>query len=229
MKRCVCFGVLWRSLVFGITLLTVAHADVAQKSVQLAPGGGRMTEEGAYTHTAVGDAAGGVVSVSGSQVHQSGFFGGAVIRPDAVNALGVPVEISSDNDGDQLSDLDELTGTAFGGYAATDPNAADTDGDGMADGDEASAGFDPMDSNHRPAITLIPQGQEGLFTVEWVGRGGGTTNQIVWSRSLEPSTFTNVLVSTNLTAGAAPWFKTVSQASGSLGSDDLRYFRLIIK
>ncbi len=71
--------------------------------------------------------------------HRAGFLQAvAVRRPDLdTDGDGVPDELDRDNDGDGLFDIDEITGAAFGGHAATDPNNPDTSGDGMSDGDKA--------------------------------------------------------------------------------------------
>ncbi len=60
-----------------------------------------------------------------------------------------------DADDDQVSDLDEIN------IYGTDPNVADTDGDGAADYDEIWAGSDPLDAAIFPAMQAGPDpGQE---------------------------------------------------------------------
>jgi hypothetical protein len=53
----------------------------------------------------------------------------------------IDVPTDADHDG-LLSDAEELAGT--------DPNVADSDGDGHDDGVEVDAGFDPMDADDHP-------------------------------------------------------------------------------
>ncbi len=55
------------------------------------------------------------------------------------------IEVPTDADHDGLLSDEEA---AHG----TDPNVADTDGDGHSDGDEVSAGFDPTDLDDHPYL-----------------------------------------------------------------------------
>lgn len=66
-----------------------------------------------------------------------------------------------DSDGDGLSDEAETT-TFF-----TDPNRADTDGDGVGDGDEVASGTDPLDpSSYFRILALRPEPPAGVW-IEW--------------------------------------------------------------
>jgi hypothetical protein len=87
---------------------------------------------------------------------------------------------ATDADGDWLTDFEELTGiddpaTTYPGTAApvdpggfkSNPNLADTDGDGVGDGGEAACGTDPTD--RRDVLRLLairPLGGEGV-ELEW--------------------------------------------------------------
>ncbi|NCC52812.1 MAG: hypothetical protein EOM20_16575 [Spartobacteria bacterium] len=165
------------------------------------------------------------VSAQGGIEHHSGFLSGIAIRPEAVNSAGIPVERTSDNDNDGLSDVDEISGAAFGGHARTDHNLADTDGDGMSDAQEAQHMYDPLDPAHRPWINAITYAQPQM-RIEWIGRGGNTTNTIVWSDVLAVGVFTNELVVTNLLSGAAPWYKTTNVYEWNWAGTGRRYYRL---
>jgi hypothetical protein len=165
------------------------------------------------------------ISVEGDIEHHSGFLTGIPIRPGVVNAKGTPVELTSDNDRDGLSDIAEITGDAFSGHAQTDPDTADTDGDGMSDGREAEYMYDPRDPMHRPWINGITY-TEPRMSIEWIGRGGNTTNTIMWSDILAPGVFTNALVVTNLPGGTAPWYKTTNTYEWNWAGNGRRYYRL---
>lgn len=153
------------------------------------------------------------VSTNDRLLLYAGFLGGAFIRPSLLSVHGVPVEADPDNDGDLLEDAAEVSGDAFNGYATTDPNNPDTDSDGMSDYAEAIGMFDPNDDGHVLQIRALQKLNENEWVLEWVGRGGGTTNMILSSYDLLAGGFTNVLLSTNVTGGMAPWYKMTNSYS----------------
>lgn len=67
-------------------------------------------------------------------LNSSGFLHG-----DTINS-----SISTDTDGDGLTDWQELTGLAFSPTTPTAFLVADTDGSGLSDGGESLAGTDPL-------------------------------------------------------------------------------------
>ncbi|MEZ5561082.1 MAG: right-handed parallel beta-helix repeat-containing protein [Pseudomonadales bacterium] len=73
------------------------------------------------------------------------------VDPDTDND-GIPNSVDTDDDGDGLSDVDEIT--VFG----TNPLRADTDGDGLSDGREVELELDPLDPNDCPAELCPPAG-----------------------------------------------------------------------
>jgi len=72
---------------------------------------------------------------------------------------------NADTDDDGLSDGDEVR--TFG----TDPTQADSDGDGADDGDELAAGTDPNDPSSRFRIVSI---ERGSTTITWTTVHGRT-------------------------------------------------------
>jgi hypothetical protein len=81
-------------------------------------------------------------------------------------AEGVLLNADDDADGDMIPDAWE---TNTGTYTSpddtgTDPNSADSDGDGVNDGEEVLAGFDPTDPTSTPA-------QEGVPAAGLIGLG----------------------------------------------------------
>ncbi len=63
----------------------------------------------------------------------------------------ISVTTSNDSDGDGLSDDYENT-TVYPGGGTTDPLSSDSDGDDIDDGDEIAAGSDPMNSDNTPPV-----------------------------------------------------------------------------
>lgn len=86
---------------------------------------------------------------------------------------GVVDEFDVDDDGDSLSDRDELQGIGFDPPTSTDPMEADTDHDGVDDSIERYAGTNPRDSASFLGITSIQQ-SEGQIIVKWQAREGET-------------------------------------------------------
>ncbi|MFT5412587.1 MAG: hypothetical protein ACI9NC_005336, partial [Verrucomicrobiales bacterium] len=86
----------------------------------------------------------------------SATFGGGEIRGQVLLQTTNPV--SSDSDGDGLSDFDEIN--TYG----TNPTLADTDGDGDSDPVELELGTDPNDAaDVNPAGTIVFTGEIGEF------------------------------------------------------------------
>lgn len=95
--------------------------------------------------SAVGQSGGYAFSSGGTVLHYGGFVGACTLLPSLdTDGDGIANELDNDNDGDDLSDADEVMGTPWLPATATsNPNEADTDGDGAPDGDEAVAGTHP--------------------------------------------------------------------------------------
>jgi len=72
----------------------------------------------------------------------------------------------SDTDGDGLTDGQEVN------IYSTDPNNPDTDGDGFNDGEEVSSGYDPLDPNSNPYITVIIVTVSIIIVVIMIASGG---------------------------------------------------------
>ena len=168
------------------------------------------------------------VSSSGAFTHYSGFIGGAFIRPGTTNIHGVAVEADPDNDDDGLTDTAEVSGSAFGGHAHTDPNAADTDDDGMSDADEAAGMFDPNDPDHRLAILSLAQ-SNGSLRITWIGKGGDTTNAVLWSSDVVAEELTNVLHRAAYAGGDSPWFKMTNAHEWAAGGVTRGFYRVEIE
>ncbi|MBU0677303.1 MAG: hypothetical protein KJ626_04230 [Verrucomicrobia bacterium] len=165
-----------------------------------------------YRHVGAGMQPGGVlVSTNDPIVNHAGFLqAGSVKYLDKdTDADGIPDELDEDNDNDALSDRDEIDGSAFSGHASTDPNNPDTDNDGMSDTDEARGMYDPLDPNHRLEVTAIAETNHEM-TVQWIGKGGGTTNILTWSDDPTSSPVTNVLTKGPYSGGEYPWYKATN-------------------
>lgn len=193
-------------MVLGVAVATGAPN---QDSCVTSGAGGWSSNTTQRTVSCVGQPGEAGVSANRRYTHYAGFIGGAFIQPGTTNSRGVALEADPDNDDDGLSDSDEVTGSAFQGYASTNPNAADTDGDGMSDADEAAGMYDPNDANHLLAITAMDRSGENV-TLQWIGKGGGTVNTILWTDDLLTGPPTNVLHSAVFAGGVAPWFKATN-------------------
>jgi hypothetical protein len=111
-------------------------------------------------------------SASSAHLHHSGFLQAFTLRPGLdVDGDGVADEHDPDNDNDGLSDALELSGGAFDPPSASDPQRADSDGDGAPDGGEADAGTDPADAQSTFQIVGIAV-NGGQVAVVWTSRAG---------------------------------------------------------
>ena len=85
---------------------------------------------------------------------------------DAVNF----VHTGPDTDGDGLPDAYETLSTLPAPLGRTNPLVADTDGDGINDGDEVSLGLNPLVSNV-PVINSMSM-VDGRLNISWTGTAG---------------------------------------------------------
>lgn len=76
-----------------------------------------------------------------------------------------------DQDGDRLTDWDELTGVASAPLMPSSSAVSDSDGDGLTDGEETMVGTNPLDA--RSLLSIVDAHSDGSsVTVTWLARGG---------------------------------------------------------
>ncbi len=219
-----------RALIAGSLLLvfssSLARTAPEQEMSVVSGCGGWSSNATVRTACVAGQSGTTGVSGNGRYTHYAGFMGGAFIRPGVTNADGVVLELDPDNDDDGLTDQDEVSGSAFSGHASTDPNKADTDGDGMDDAAEAAGMYDPNDAGHSLAIVVLEKDGASL-TLKWVGKGGGTENTVLWCDDLLVEPTTNVLHSAPYAGGVSPWFKSTNEHTWIESAAPSRYFRVM--
>lgn len=139
-------------------------------------------------------------------IHWGGFLAAGVWRPQQdTDGDGLADEWDLDNDGDRLWDREELDGSAFQGFAVTDPMSADTDADGMNDLAEAMGMFDPLDPDHNLRITGFSLADTNKV-LRYMTRGGGAA-QYLMMRTNWTTGAAALLQHKNLTGGDPPWHK----------------------
>jgi hypothetical protein len=89
---------------------------------------------------------------------------------------------SADSDGDGIFDGDEV------GLYGTDPMLADTDGDGKSDASELGAGTNPLANGSYFRVTSLTRTPQGGMTLQWTGEAG-RTYRVFRSRELGTGNF----------------------------------------
>lgn len=118
---------------------------------------------------------------------------------------GLPDELNPDNDADNLLDEQELAGTSFDPQTETDPNRADSDGDGSRDDAEALAGTDPWDEDSFLHLTANAPIDLNDYRIEWPGRAGRTYRLSAGPDLNRPGDFVPLAVLSAPGPGAGPW------------------------
>ena len=195
--------------------------------------GGWAAYKDTHVLTAAGQPGGIAVSAHAGAgwIHQGGLLGGYVANPSLdTDKDGIVDEIDGDNDGDGISDLDEITGTAFEPVTATNPNSADTDGDGHSDAEEQFAGTNPTDGEHYLRFTDIADvGNE--LAVSWLARSN-RVYALYWEDDLVAfPAFTGLVQTIHVTSpGTGPWQVTTGTShlgiAPALPSPDGAHFRI---
>ena len=155
---------------FLLFALNAAHADYTNVSSVL-DGAGARSSAGSYSNiSAVAQPGGVAVSSGGGLVNYAGFLNTFVLQPGLdTDGDGLADENDLDNDDDRLTDEQEIAGSEFAPTTPTKVNVADSDGDGIADGDEAVAETNPDDINANLKITSIEQVGADI-DVTWIAR-----------------------------------------------------------
>lgn len=204
-----------RNTVITVSLLTAswAFAQFTNKSSVL-DGSGTTSTGGAFTNISAAGQPGGISSsTAGGMVNQAGFLNTFSLKPGLdTDGDGVADEVDPDNDNDGLADASEVGGSGFNPATVTQVNVADTDGDGVLDGWEATAGTDPTNPNAYLEIVAISNTPSGKG-VAWLARGNNEKTYIVHARSTLTGTTSTVIFSNTVAGGSAPWFAITNSLS----------------
>ena len=187
-------------------------------------GSGTMSSGGSFTNISAAGQPGGIsVSSGGTYVNQAGFLNTFSIKPGLdTDGDGVADELDQDNDNDKLADTAEVAGSGFSPTAPTLVNIADTDGDGVMDGFEATAGTDPNNASAFLKLVAISNSVGGKG-VAWLARGNNQKTYIVRARPQLTSTVSTVVFSNTVAGGLSPWFAVTTAVAHASASNTLFY------
>jgi hypothetical protein len=207
----------WRSMCFITAFCGVATSRGEYRQLSsVHDGSGVMSTNTvtlgpvAYRHVSAASQPGGIfTSTNGAIVNHAGFLQAVDIKRPGLDTDGDGVidELSTDNDGDALTDGEEIEGSEFDPATATLVNNPDTDGDNVPDGQEASAGTDPTDEDAFLQITAL-ENRGGDKALWWTARDGKQYR--ILSADGNHAYPTNVEGTVTAAGGAAPWFETIS-------------------
>jgi hypothetical protein len=191
-----------------LLLLTAAPGYGALTNTsQVVDGAGAWSSGGTYSNVnAVAQPGGVSISRNGSMINYAGFLNTVALRPALdTDGDGIINEYDPDNDGDDLEDSEELSGSEFSPTTVTDLNDADSDDDGMSDGEESVAGTDPLDVNALLAITAVTDLTNGT-QISWLARSN-KTYEVLWRTSLtNAGDYTSMDTVTVSAVAAGPWY-----------------------
>ncbi len=201
-------------------LLTASPAAVEQTS-SVVDGSGGLSAGGSYENISAAGQPGGIsYSTAGGLQNYAGFLGTFILRPDLVDPNGLPHELSADNDGDGLTDTDEILGSAFNPSTPTDPNNADTSGDGISDWKHSVAGTDPTGTNTFLRILSIERDVDDV-TITWLSRQDKNYNILYAADNHDYPV--NFLTNAVGSAGVGVWQVSTNTLT-SQPADDVRTF-----
>jgi hypothetical protein len=192
-----------------VLFIFTSFGDAAvEQTSSVMDGSGNRASAGALVNISAAGQPGGVrVSTGGTVVNYAGFLGTFSLQPTLdTDGDGLADEVDTDNDNDQVSDEDEISGLAYGLRATTDPNLADTDGDGVTDGEEQFADTNPRDITmflHIIDMTRNPR------VLTWLARGGMSYRVYRLDDLMTgpPGTYLDTVVAGG---GVPPWYETTA-------------------
>ncbi|MDD4735598.1 MAG: thrombospondin type 3 repeat-containing protein [Kiritimatiellae bacterium] len=202
-------------LLSGVLIFPVHAVEEVSRAMNAAGGKGASAQYVNTSVTGLGMPIGFISSAS--FINHSGF-----LHP--TNDLSTSVQ---DSDGDDLTDWQEVSGSAFEPTTPTGINASDSDGDGFSDGDEALAGTNPLDAANLLYLTRFWR-EGGYQLVSWQGREGHSYQVL-----RAPTIFdlqTNAVVMAEMTGGAGmgAW-QTVECNASNTAPDDVAFYQVRLK
>lgn len=204
------FDMKWFALTLALAAAYPAHAEYRLINRTIAGVGGQSSGVLYQNHAAGSQASGIAYSRTGSPVilqNYAGFMGTFSLMPHRLAVDGLPHELSADNDGDGLFDDTEIIGSAFNPATPTDPNRADTSGDGVSDGAHAMAGTDPTSTESFLRILGIEHTASDI-ALSWLARQD-KTYRVVYT-DLSHAYPTNLLMTVSGGPGHGPWQVTTN-------------------
>ena len=206
MKNIVCFVFL---LLAGSSVVSAQYTNMSD----VLDGSGVTSSGGGYTNISASGQPGGISQSmagtlplnSGTIVNQAGFLNTFLLHPNQLSVHGIPVEIDPDNDGDGLSDIQEITGSAFTPATPTDPNNPSTSGNGVSDSQAAAAGVNPLDPNAAFKIISVTNASGQVF-VTWRAHGNSERKYVVNTTTNALQPYGTAIFSNYVAGGSYPWY-----------------------
>ncbi|GEM_PF-3577612 len=165
-----------KGLALCLLLSLGLHAEVTQEFRVIDSGGGSSSSAGGLKLLqSIGQGISTPSQIAGTpnrEHHQGGVLAKVVQQPKLdTDEDGLVDELDSDNDNDGVEDHRETDGSAYTPSTVTNLNNADSDGDGASDGEEAEAGFNPMDASRFFGFDQVEL-VNGKLSLHWQARAG---------------------------------------------------------